>query len=88
MPGVKSGEVDIHFENGKLSVHAPAESRQPESAGYLLREYGVGDYHRAFQLGESIDPSGISAEYGDGVLTLHLPKLQSAKPRKVGVKVV
>ena len=53
---------------------------------YLLREYGVGDFYRAFQVSEVIDPSRIQAEYSGGVLTLHLPKSEAAKPRKIAVQ--
>ena len=53
----------------------------------LLREYGVGDYYRSFQVSEAIDAGKISAEYADGVLTLHLPKAEAVKPRKIAVSV-
>jgi HSP20 family protein len=85
MPGVKGSEIDIRFEDGELSIYGPAPARQ-EGARYLLQEYGVGDFHRTFRVSEHIDPAKISAEYKDGVLMLHLPKVESAKPRKIKVK--
>ena len=56
-----------------------------DGQGYFLREYGVGDYYRSFQISEAIDAGKISAEYADGVLTLHLPKTEAVKPRKIAV---
>ena len=86
MPGVKGEDIQLHLEKGELSICARAESRQPEGARYLLREYGTGDYFRSFRLSEELDESRISAEYKNGVLELHLPKVEAAKPRKIDVK--
>jgi HSP20 family protein len=47
---------------------------------------GVGDYHRSFTIGEAIDAEKISAEMHNGVLTLHLPKSEKVKPRRIEVK--
>jgi HSP20 family protein len=85
MPGVKGSEIDIRFEDGELSIYGPAPTRQ-EGARYLLQEYDVGDFYRTFRVSEHVDASKISAEYKDGVLMLHLPKVESAKPRKIKVK--
>jgi HSP20 family protein len=60
--------------------------RTSEQGRYFLREYGVGDFQRNFEVGEQIDAERISAEYSDGVLTLHLPKVVAARPRKIAVK--
>ena len=62
---------------------APAAWPGPERLP--LYEYGVGDYYRTFQVSEAIDAEKISADYADGVLTLHLPKAEALKPRKIAV---
>ena len=86
VPGADGDAIDVNFEDGKLTIYAKVESRQEEDLQYLAREFGVGDFHRTFQVSEVIDATKISAEYADGVLTLHLPKAESAKPRKISVK--
>jgi HSP20 family protein len=86
VPGASGQDIDVDFEDGNLTIHAKVEPRQEESTEYLLREYGVGDYYRTFRVSEAIDAAKISAEYADGVLTLHLPKAESTKPRKIEVK--
>jgi HSP20 family protein len=85
VPGADGNALDINFEEGELTLHAKVEPRQKPDQPYMHQEYGVGDFYRTFQISEMIDASKISAEYGDGVLTLHLPKAESVKPRKIAV---
>ena len=86
VPGAKGDRIDVNFEDGALSIHAEVDNRQDENTEYLRHEYGVGDFHRTFQVSEAIDAGKITADYADGVLTLHLPKAEAIKPRKISVK--
>lgn len=86
MPGADSDHVDVTFENGELTLHGRVEPRQGENVRFLAREYGVGDFHRVFQVSEGIDAGSISAEYRLGVLKVHLPKSEEARPRRIQVK--
>lgn len=88
LPGVKPDGVDIHFEGGDLTITGRVEPRQPDGTRYLLLEYETGDFARTFHISESIDATRISAELKDGVLALHLPKVEAVKPRKIAVKTV
>jgi HSP20 family protein len=85
VPGAKPDEIDVTYEEGVLSLHAPVPSR--DLPGRLVRqEYGIGDYRRSFRLGEGFDASAISAEARHGVLTIHVPRLAAVRPRKIVVQ--
>jgi len=87
VPGATPDHVDINYERGLLTLHVRVEPRQSETeTEFLFREYGVGDYHRCFEVGEGVDAQKIDAELKDGVLTVHLPKAEAVRPRKIQVK--
>ena len=85
VPGVSPDGIDIQYEQGELTIRGRVAPRR-EDRSFLLHEYGVGDFYRAFQLGEGVDNERISAEVAGGVLTVHLPKTERVKPRKIAVK--
>jgi len=84
LPGVKPADVDVRFDNGELIIAGRCPLRH-EGANYLLSEYGVGDFYRAFTISEQVDWQKISGELKNGVLTVHLPKADKAKPKKITV---
>lgn len=85
VPGVRSEDVDVRFENGELILRGQCNPRGP-ATNLLLNEYEVGDFYRVFALSETIDAEKIDAELKQGVLTVHLPKTAAVKPRKITVK--
>lgn len=87
MPGVAAENLDIQFENRELRIHGKVCPRH-DNVNFLYGEYGIGDFYRTFSIGEAIDTEKISAELKDGILTLHLPKTEAVKPRRIEVKTV
>jgi len=85
MPGVSRDSIQIDFEDGVLKLEGKVAPRLPDGKNFLLVEYGIGDFYRTFRVSEQVDASRISAEYGNGVLTVHLPKVEAAKPRTIQV---
>jgi len=85
LPGVCAKSLDIQFENDVLTIHGKVETRHNDLQ-FMYGEYGIGDYYRTFAIGETIDKEKISAEMRNGVLTLHLPKTEAVKPRRIEVK--
>jgi HSP20 family protein len=85
LPGVKPADVDVRFENGELTIHG---RRNPTNADKKrsLWEYEPAHYHRSFRLSEDVAADKIEAELKNGVLTVHVPKAEAAKPRRINVK--
>ena len=64
-----------------------ASSRGSAARGLSLQplytEYNIGNYSRSFQISSKIEQEGIKAELKDGVMTLVLPKVEKAMPRRI-----
>lgn len=85
LPGVTPENLDLRFENERLIIHGKVESRHQDHE-FVYGEYGIGDYYREFQVFDDVDPEKISADLKNGVLTVHLPKNEAVKPRRIEVK--
>jgi len=84
MPGVGKNGLEIIVENGELIItgrRAPIKTEGRE----LFRESRRLNYRRVFELDPSIDTEKIEAKIEQGVLSIHLPKAESVKPRKIAV---
>lgn len=86
LPGVRSEDLDIQFENGHLTIHG--KLREPERKGQecLWSEYGTGHFYRSFEINTPVQVDGIRAELKNGELTLVVPKAEAAKARKIQIK--
>lgn len=86
LPGVDDKDVQVHVENGTLTVRA--ERKPLETKDEVLRaERAHGVVTRAFELPPTVDPSKCDASYQRGVLTLSFAKREESKPRSIEVKV-
>lgn len=83
VPGLDEQTLEISVNQGVLTI----EGKASLGAGELLwREYAMDGYWRQFQLPDSFDVAKAGAEVCNGVLTLHLPKAEAAKPRKIAIE--
>ena len=86
LPGVGTDSIDLTVEKNVLTVHAersrPAGSDDVEM---VAAERPQGTFSRQLFLGDTLDPDGIEADYQAGVLTLRIPIVERAKPRKVDI---
>jgi HSP20 family protein len=85
VPGVGPDDVDLRYENGELILRGRVKPRHRDEQ-FLFQEYEEGDFYRAFTIHESIDAGRIEAECKNGVLIVHLPKVERARPKQITVR--
>ena len=85
VPGIQRDHVDVKVENSVLTVEGRLDQSKYDGLQPVYTEYNIGNYVRSFQLSSQIDQNGISAELRDGVMTLTLPKAETAKPRRIAI---
>ena len=84
MPGIPEEKISIEVQDDTLTVSAERERVGEESGDRFYRfERRYGAFQRAVGLPPGIDDSKIDAKYVNGVLEIHVPKPEEAKPRKI-----
>jgi HSP20 family molecular chaperone IbpA len=85
VPGVATEALDVRVDHNVLTIRGHACHVVPGEVTY--REYDLVNFFRQFELSDKVDQSHITADLKSGVLTVHLPKAQEAKPRQIEVQV-
>ena len=88
LPEVKKEDIKINVENGMLTITGERKFEKEEKNKKFHRiERAYGNFTRSFMLPEAIKAELVAAEFKDGMLHVHLPKDESAKPKSIEVKV-
>jgi HSP20 family protein len=88
IPDVKKEDVKVTVEDGVLTIQGERKQEKEEKGKRYHRiERSYGSFVRSFSLPDVIDEEKVKAEFKDGVLSLHLPKSEKAKPKAIEVKV-
>ena len=88
LPDVKKDDVKVSMQDGVLCVEGERRQEKEEKDKKFHRiERSYGKFMRRMTLPTNVDPAKIAAEFKDGVLNIHLPKVPEAKPKTVEVKV-
>lgn len=83
VPGLNADDLNIQVLDDVVRIEG--EYKQDENQ-YLMRELPYGSFTRTLRLPAPIDADHVEAKIADGVLTLTLPKAESAKPKKIKIK--
>ena len=87
VPGSDMDSIELTVEEGRLDLVARRSEKSYEGYKVAFRQYGEGDYRRAFTLPDGVDRSAIRADLRDGVLRIRLPKKEVEQARRVEIKV-
>ena len=88
LPEVKKEDAKVTVQNGVLTISGERKSEKEEKNKKFHRvEWAYGSFERSFTLPEDADADKVAGEFKDGVLKVHVPKSEKARPKKIEVKV-
>jgi HSP20 family protein len=85
LPGLTRDDIDIHVQDGTVTLQGRRRSPPVPCERYHRVERGHGAFRRRFSVPVPIDTQGVSADLTEGVLTVTLPKSADAMPRRIEV---
>ena len=85
MPGVPKDQLELKIEGDALLIEGGVQALTPEGLEAVYAEVRVPRYRRSFTLSRELDTTRIEANLKDGVLTLRIPKLAHAQPRRIAI---
>ena len=89
LPGVEKQDVKLSIERGVLTLAGQRDQAKEEKGRRYHRiERAYGRFARSYTLPELVDEQKLTAEFRNGVLTVHLPKSEKAKPKSIEVQVI
>ena len=86
LPGATRDTLSIDVNGDTLTLEASLGLEQPQGLEGVYAEVRSARYRRSFTLSRELDSANIDATLKDGVLTLRVPKLEQAKPRRIQVR--
>lgn len=88
IPGVNQDSIELTVDKDVLTVRAERVWKEEEGDEIIACERFQGTFERRLFLGENIDREHLEARYDNGVLTVRMPVLEAAQPRKIEVTTV
>lgn len=88
LPGVRKENVSVEVKNNILTIQGQRDVETPvEDDRYYRRERICGAFQRSFTLRSAVSPDSIKASFKNGVLTVHVPRPEEEKPKKISVSI-
>ena len=83
VPGLKAEDLNIQVLEDVLRIEGEYKA---EESNYLVRELPIGSFNRTLRLPSAVDADQVEANIADGILTLTLPKAESARPKRISIQ--
>lgn len=87
IPGVKAEDLNIQIVNETVSIQGELGPAADKGTDYLMRELPYGRFNRVLTLPAGLDSANTEATIENGVLTLRIPKAETARPKKIKVNI-
>jgi len=88
-PGLDPASLEVDLDRGVLTIAGERKAKLPaenEKAAVHINERFAGRFRRVVTLPDDIDPSGVSADYRDGVLHVSIKRREAAQPRRISIQ--
>jgi HSP20 family protein len=88
LPGMKKEDINLEYRDGAVTLSGERKFDEP-AAGveYHRTERVAGKFLRSFYLPQTIKQEGMRATYRDGILEIHIPKADEAKPKQIAISI-
>lgn len=86
LPGIESDKIGVTVENATLTISAERHGNYADGEQVLVQERFDGTITRRLRVPDWVDADAVTADYCDGVLTVHLPLAEKARPRRIEVR--
>ena len=88
IPGLVKSNVSVDVEDQVLTISGDKHGiEDTNGVKCITRELKQSAFTRSFNLGEHLDGDNVSATFKDGLLSIHVPKIEPEKPKKHSVKI-
>jgi len=86
IPGIDPDDIQIEIKDDVLTVKGEVKPETNGDGDYLLREICQGKFWRSLRLPEPVEVEKVEAKFDKGLLKIHLPKAEEARPKTIKIK--
>ncbi len=85
LPGVKAEDLTVQVISDTITIQGEFRKPEDDKSTYLLSEIPAGRFYRELTLPAALDTGKVEAHLEEGVLTLHIPKADEARPKSIKI---